>query len=239
MPQQVTGPTRPVIYWTFKDKPYSYTVTPEDRLWWVRAIWREGAPQIAVGHTLLQRFTYLYSTGGPYRTLTSFLRAYCQPINPAWLPGGKLSEAKIKRLTKSGDVAGASAERARAAKRAVYSNTPLSQIPVRYREIADAILAGATESPIPQAMHFTSSFAARGDNDQTAKAKALAYATKRNLKVVPIAEGYRTGLNWFFATPGRNPPSVSIGKVAIASLLPIGLIGMIVTLFLFGRKPRN
>lgn len=239
MPHQVNAPTRPVIYWTHNDKPYSYTITPEDHLWWSRAIWREGAPQIAVGHTLLQRFTYLYSTSGIYRTLTDFLRAYCQPINPSWLPGGRLSEAKIRRLTKAGNAAGASAERSRAAKRAVYSNTPLSKIPVKYREIADAILSGATESPTPQAMHFTSSFATRSDNEQTAKAKAQAYATKRNLKVVPIREGFRTGLNWFFATPGRKPPSVSVGKVAIASLLPIGLIGMIVTLFLFGRKPRN
>ena len=239
MPQQVTASTSPVLHWTHNDKAYSYTVTPEDHLWWVRSIWREGAPQIAVGHTLLQRFTYLYSTGGPYRTLTDFLRAYCQPINPAWLPGGRLSEAKIKRLLAKGDQTGASAERARAAQRASYTNTPLSKIPGKYREVADAILAGATESPIPQAMHFTSSFAARGDDEQTAKAKAQAYATKRNLKVVPIREGYRTGLNWFFATPGKNPPSVSIGKVAIASLLPLGLIGMIITLFIFGRKPRN
>lgn len=233
---KVATPTRPVIHWTHKGKPFSYTVTPEDRTWWIRAIWREGSPQIAVGHTLLQRFTYLYSTGGPYRTLTSFLRAYCQPINPAWLPGGRLSEAKIKRLGKKGDQAGIEAERERAKKRAIYSSTPVSQIPVRYRQIAEQILSGATSSPIPGALHFTSSFAGRGDSPTVAKQKAENYAAKKNLKTVRIAEGFGQGVNWFFSVPGKVPPEVTIGKVAYASVLPIGLIGLMITLFLFGRK---
>lgn len=239
MPKQVTARTRPVLHWTYKGTDYSYPVTAADHLWWTRSIWREGAPQIAVGHALLQRFAFLYSTGGPYRTLTGFLRAYCQPINPAWLPGGRLSEAKIKRLIQSGDSAGVTAERARAALRAQYTITPLAQIPNKYRTIADAILAGATESPVPAAMHFTQSFAASGDDEETAKQKAEAYATKRNLKVVPISDGFRSGLNWFFAIPGKNPPIVSVFRVAIASILPLGLLGLAVTLFVLWRKRRN
>jgi hypothetical protein len=236
MPQQLTAPTRPVIRWSYNGKAYSYTVTPEDRIWWARAIWREGAPQIAVGHVLLQRFAYLYSTSGLYKTLTAFLRAYCQPINPAWLPGGKLSEARIKRLLAKGDTSGADNERERAKSRAVYSNTPLSQIPIRYREIADQILSGTTQSPIPGAMHFTTSFAARTDSPTVAKQKAEAYAQKRNLNSVAIPEGYQPGVNWFFSVPGRNPPSVSIGRIALVAMLPLGLIGLIITLLLFGRK---
>lgn len=236
MPQLATPQTRPIIRWSYGGQDYSYAVTPEDSLWWARAIWREGAPQIAVGHALLQRFAYLYSTNAPYKTLTSFLRAYCQPINPEWFPGGKLSTAKITRLTKAGDSAGAAAERAKAQQRLVYSQTPLSQIPTRYREIAEQILAGATSSPIPGAMHFTSSFAARSDSPETAKQKALAFAKKRNLEVVPTDEGFQKGVNWFFALPGKVPPQLSISSIARASLIPLSVIGLLIAFLIFGKR---
>ncbi len=221
----VTAPrnTRTLLEWTHRKKRFLYALTPEDRLWWVRAIWREGAPQIAVGHTLLQRFAYLYSTGGPHRTLTAFLRAYCQPINPAWFPNGKLSKARVRRLLKQGDTEGAKTERERAKSRVVYASTPLAAIPARYREIAEQILSGATRSPVPDALHFTSSFATRGDSEAVAREKATSYAQSRNLKIVPIPEGFQPGVNWFFST-GKTPPSVSIGTIAIASAAPIGFL---------------
>lgn len=250
MPQQLTVVANPILSWKYGGNAYRYMVTPSDYVWWVRAIWREGRPQVAVGHTLLQRFAWLYSTNRPYKTLGDFLRAYCQPINPAWLPGGKLSEAKIRRMTAAGNVNAANDERARAAQRAVYSNTPLEQIPSKYRKAADLILSGATRSPIPGAMHFTTSFAAAGDDQQTAEKKAKAYAAKRDLTIVPISQGFKPGVNWFFASPGKQPPKVSSqisrSQIATASvlplstnLLPFGVIGAIIALFVFVRKRRN
>lgn len=229
---------RPVLNWSYKNKQYSYPVTFQDHLWWTRAIWREGAPQVTVGHTLLQRFTYLYSIG-EYPTLTSFLRSYVQPINPKWFPGGKLSEAKIARLEKKGDIKGANAERARAKKRLEYSATLLAKIPSRYREIADRILAGETRSPAPGAMHFAASTAKKTDSNEVARQKAQAFAQKKDLVLIPIKEGYQTGLNWFFGVPGVKPPSVGIGSVIAASMLPLALIGLMITLFLFGKKPEK
>lgn len=242
MPQQVAVVERPILHWTHNKASYNYTLTPTDYLWWVRAIWREGKPQIAVGHTLLQRFAYLYSTGKKYPTLASFLRAYCQPINPLWLPGGRLSDAKIARLVRTGNKTGADAERQRAKQRAIYSQTPLSKIPAKYRNIADAILAGVTASPTPVAMHFTTSFALPDDTEEEAANKARAYATKRKLEIVPIPEGFKPGLNWFFATPGKRPPRVTIAKVSTvasmtASIMPGLLIGLAV-LFVFTKKKR-
>lgn len=235
---KVATPIRPVLRWSFQGRTYSYRITDDDFLWLSRALWREGKPQIAVGHTLLQRFTYLFSTSGRYKTLTDFLQAYCQPINPLWFPGGSKSDAKIERLEAKGDKKGAQAERNRAIQRVKYADTPLSKIPKKYRILAEQILSGKTLSPTPRAVHFTSSFAAKGDSPAVARQKAVNFAKKRNLEVVRIPEGFKQGVNWFFALPNANPPKVDFGFVKFAAL-PIGLLGLMIVLLLFGRKKRE
>lgn len=235
---KVATPSRPVIRWSYRGQSYSYPVSDDDFLWWARAIWREGKPQITVGHTLLQRFTYLYSTSGIYKTLADFLQAYCQPINPLWFPGGAKSEARIKRLEAKGDTAGVEAERKRAEQRVRYAKTPLSKIPKKHRETADKILKGETSNPVPRAVHFTSSFAAKGDTGAIARQKAVNFARARNLEVVSIPEGFTQGLNWFFALPKTRPPKIEFGFVKLAAL-PIGLVGLMIVLLLFGRKKRS
>lgn len=237
MPKVATS-SRPVIRWTYRSQNYSYPVSDEDFLWWARAIWREGKPQITVGHTLLQRFTYLYSTSGVYKTLSEFLQAYCQPINPLWFPGGVKSEARIKRLKAAGDAAGVEAEQARAEQRVKYATTPLSKIPKKYRLLAEQILKGETVNPVPRAIHFTSSFASKGDSSTIARQKAVNFAKSRNLEVVNIPEGFSQGVNWFFKLPATNPPRIEFGFVKLAAL-PIGLVGLIIVLLLFGRKKRE
>ncbi len=66
----------------------SYRVTPSDRLWILRAVQAESNKpddRRRVAETLLNRFVFLKSRGSTaYPTLTAFVRAYAQPINPKW-----------------------------------------------------------------------------------------------------------------------------------------------------------
>lgn len=66
----------------------SYRVKPSDRLWLLRAVQAESNKaddRRRVAQTLLNRFVYLKSKGSTaYPTLTAFVRAYAQPINPKW-----------------------------------------------------------------------------------------------------------------------------------------------------------
>jgi hypothetical protein len=66
----------------------SYRVMPSDRLWFLRAVQAESNKaddRRKVAQTLLNRFAFLKSQGvSAYPTLTAFVRAYAQPINPLW-----------------------------------------------------------------------------------------------------------------------------------------------------------
>jgi len=224
------SPTRPALRWEWRGKQYVYAVTDDDRAWFIRALWREGKPALAVGHTLLQRFALNYSTGKNYASLTAFVRAYSQPLNPAWLPGAKLSEAFISRAEKANNTASADDERRRAANRVIYCSTPVTQVPKEYRDLADRILTGKTVSPVPTATHFTMSFAAVGDGEEVAKKKGEAFAGKRGLTLVPLTEGFKRGLNWFFRT-SVIPPVIRFGTStgssalgAIIMLIPWSLV---------------
>lgn len=219
MSAQVNTPTRPALRWVYGSATHTYPLTPRDRDDFYRSIWREGKPQLAVAHTLLQRFAYLYSTTRPYPTLSSFLRAYVQPINPRWFSSGDLHKAHIARLQKAGKLAEVADENTRAKKRESYSITPVAKIPRQYNEISASVLSGATASPVPTALHFTMSSAGAGDDESTAKKKALETAKRKGLSLVPVAEGYKRGLNWFFST-GAVPPVIRFGELPATGSLP-------------------
>jgi hypothetical protein len=228
MPSTVNTPTLPALRWKYQGARHDYSLTARDRDDFYRAVWREGKPQLAVAHTLLQRFAYLYSTTRPYSTLSSFLRAYVQPINPRWFSSGDLHKAQVARLEKAGKGAEALAEKARAKKREAYAVTPITSIPREYNELSALVLSGATTSPVPTALHFIMSSAGAGDDELTARDKALAEATRKGLVLVPIAEGYRRGLNWFFST-GMTPPVIRYSELPatkpIATMIAVVLVG--------------
>lgn len=232
----LVNPARPSLRWEWRGKQYAYTVTPTDEGWFIRALWREGKPATAVGFTLLQRFALIASTGRKYATLTDFLRAFCQPINPAWFPGGKLSNEAITRAERRGDSAAANAERTRAQNRVVYSSTPISSVPKQYRELSRAILSGTWSYPVPTASNFTMSFADPGDSDDTARAKGEAFAAKRGLQLVPISEGYTRGLNWFFRDE-LSPPTITFGSVAVKG--SVAAFALIPLILLFSIRQRR
>jgi hypothetical protein len=64
-----------------------YEVTEDDILWLTRAVEKEGAVARQVAQTLVNCFC---RESKKYATLTRFVRAYAQPINPRWFPEGDL-----------------------------------------------------------------------------------------------------------------------------------------------------
>lgn len=65
-------------------------ITAEDALWLARALAGEGPPHTHIAQTLVNRWAWLADfVPGTYPTLTSLVRAYAQPVNPAWFPGGE------------------------------------------------------------------------------------------------------------------------------------------------------
>lgn len=66
-----------------------YTPTPEDVLWLARAVQVEGAPRELVAQTLVNGFLWARDALGSKRTLAQWVRAYAQPVNPEWMPGGE------------------------------------------------------------------------------------------------------------------------------------------------------
>lgn len=75
-----------------------YTVTQRDELWMLRAVEGEGRLRVEVAQTLVNRFMYLAARRpGLYPTMQGLVRAYAQPVNPIWAPGGKRYEAALRR----------------------------------------------------------------------------------------------------------------------------------------------
>lgn len=243
MANEVTEPSsrRPILQWKKGEVSHSYQVSDTDRTWFARALWREGAPRNAVAHTLIQRFASLYPK---YSTLTKFLRAYVQPLNPNWYPGGYRSKRKVEFLKKQKRYTEAQAEIERAKRRKVYSTTPWEQIPEQYRDLTDRVLSGAVPNPVPTAQHFCASQASPGATHEQAKEAAEKYAHKKNLGApIPVAGGFGQGMNWFFPVQGQRPPKIAMilpkkvkgmvlarkvtpGETAIVGIIGLGLVAM-------------
>lgn len=71
-----------------------------DWLWLARAVQSEGEPRDLVAQVLVNRWAWLRDQGNAtFPTLTSLVRAYAQPVNPLWMPGGRLYEAELRETT--------------------------------------------------------------------------------------------------------------------------------------------
>ena len=92
MPATVATPARKTL-----------RVYPDDALWLARAVEREGAPRDLVAQTLVNRWAWLADQApGMYPRLQDLVRAYAQPVNPAWFPGGSKFQASYD-AAKAGD----------------------------------------------------------------------------------------------------------------------------------------
>lgn len=214
----------PVFQWKNSNGSHRYQVTPEDRLTLIRSVWREGKPQTAVAFTLLQRFSFLYPK---YTSLSSFIKAYSQPINPRWFPNGDLNLSAISALKAKKQTVKIkqqiSALENRAKQRPVFASTPESKIPKKIIEIVDSILSGKAVNPTPTAIHFIASKSLPEDSQETAKKKATAYAKNRNLgKVISVNSGFGIGNNWFFT--GKNPDKKLTAIRMTPSAVPANVI---------------
>lgn len=68
-------------------------IDTNDALWLARAVEAEGEPRPEVAQTLVNRWAWLAETpktAAVYPTLADLVRAYCQPVNPAWFVKGRL-----------------------------------------------------------------------------------------------------------------------------------------------------
>lgn len=74
-------------------------IRPQDQLWLLRAVEAEGAPREMVAQALVNRWAYLVDHGYAqhFPTLASLVRAYAQPVNPRWYPGGDLHTGALER----------------------------------------------------------------------------------------------------------------------------------------------
>lgn len=76
-----------------------YDVRDSDVLWLLRAVQAEGADQGEVAAVLLNGFAWARAMNGYRGTLTDYVRAYAQPVNPKWFPDGALHHAAMQRAT--------------------------------------------------------------------------------------------------------------------------------------------
>jgi hypothetical protein len=77
-----------------------YTITPDDSIWLARAVEAEGPIQAQVAAALVNGFCFVRSRGYT-KSLTQFIRAYSQPINPRWFTTGDLFVASLESKTPS------------------------------------------------------------------------------------------------------------------------------------------
>ncbi len=184
----MTAPVQPpllhrVLVFSTKDGDVRYTLTNNDFLDFARAVEFEGPPKLGVAWTLIQRFAYLYPT---YKTLSSFVTAYSQPINPRWFPKGKEHLAYLTMLQSQGDLNGAAREEKEALARIRKANVPLTSIHKDTLIAIDEVFTTHV-SPIPKSLHFHA--------PDPARSQAI-FAQNKGLDVVPYGTGIRE--NWFF-----------------------------------------
>ncbi len=77
---------------------HPYDVTSDDVLWMRRAVQAEGEPRELVAQTLVNGFMLARSRGYS-GSLTSFVRAYAQPVNPRWYASGDLHAQSMAKAT--------------------------------------------------------------------------------------------------------------------------------------------
>lgn len=169
-----------------------YVLSNEDYLTLLRAVEFEGEPRDAVAWTLLQRFAFIYPQ---YDTLTKFIQAYAQPINPRWFPTGDLHKARVHKLTEAKRVQEVEDELKRASRRVHYGTTPIEKISRATRDVVDPIFLGGA-SPVPGAVHYR---APTVDTKSAEEARIARdeFAKKYQLQRV-IEYGDPTKQNWFF-----------------------------------------
>jgi bacillopeptidase F (M6 metalloprotease family) len=173
---------------------------------------------------LLQRFGLLFPL---YSNLSTFVKAYAQPINPQWFSNGARHLAEVKRLKDSLLVA---RENTQASQREGWAKTPLSSISIDTHNVVDDIFAGHTPSPVPLATHYAAPITRKSVAEAT-KARAE-FAAKRGYSVEVV--GNILTDNWFYGEAAMHGVIVSTSQAepthstAFASFAILGGTGFLV-----------
>jgi len=143
---------------TLKQGSWTYTFTPEDRLWTARMLAGEGPVQDApaVLWTMAQLFSPAgqaakYSGPHHFRSWKALIQAYSQPINPIWRRDGSKC-----RPGGSHETAEACAP-SRLAMRDRYATLPYTSVDPAKRQVLERWLAGQVPNPVPGAYEFAHS----------------------------------------------------------------------------------
>jgi hypothetical protein len=196
---------------TRKGEQYPYVITPKDKLDLTRAVAREGKPYDAVAWSLLQRFGWLYPTG-QYETLSEFIRAYAQPINPRWFPNGDKHLARIRNLKRKGaSSTRIDEEEDRAERRVDFASATYDDIDNKYISLVDGILSGSITNPVKGAVHYIASMAPPNVSEDAARLSQKNYAKERTDLRNPIfVKSSQRGYNWFFDVSGSDKLGLAI-----------------------------
>jgi len=182
---------------------YSYPISERDRLDLTRAVAKEGSPADAVTWSLIQRFAWLYPA---YGTLSDFVRAYAQPINPRWFPDGDKHRSYIAGLKKRKASAEVIKEAEKDARnRITYAKASYSDIPEKYTELVLSVLDNKVSNPVPGGVHYIASQAPHNVSEPAARLLQEKYAANRtDLKEPLYLNSSRVGNNWFFNVDGSD-----------------------------------
>lgn len=196
----------PELSWVRRGRTYTYRMTDEDTLVLAQAIAHEGRPRDGVVWCLIQRFCWLFPI---YRTLSRFLRAYVQPINPKWFPGGKLHRRELARIRRRyRDDPGQMStllenERGRAQRRVGYARDTWTDFRPYVTQTLSQFFAGELSNPVPGAVHYRVP-TTRTTNPRLAQYAARGFASAHHWHVVDSGNGFLQGTNWFFSVNGSH-----------------------------------
>lgn len=191
----------PTLSWKNRQgKDYSYDITAADKISLFRACAHEGSPQYAVCWSLLQRFSFIYPK---YKNITSFVKAYVQPINPTWFMTGKKHLAYVDRLRKrfNGDEL---QKKIKDAERRAKNRKRFASAPVKneeYISVVEDILNFKIASPNESIVHYCASFATIKQSEEEAHHSAQIFGNKRGMIAIDFGQSFLPGTNWFFAVP--------------------------------------
>lgn len=216
---QETSNKQKIIAFSNKGKQVTYILNDEDYLTLLRAVEFEGSPKNAVAWTFLQRFAFVYPT---YTSLDKLIKAYSQPINPAWFPDGNRHKAYVKLLEGKGRDKEALEEIKRAEKRISKASTPISKISIDTINAVNKVFE-TNISPVPGSVHF------RAPTIQTNVAENASIAQKEFAKIrnlIPIPYGNIIKENWLFESPGSKGFSIvaSLGGITKAGNIAVSLL---------------
>jgi hypothetical protein len=191
---------------TLEAEGVTYTPTLEDRLWLLRAVSAEGPPKDIVAQTLINGFMWARSRKRYSLTLSSWVRAYAQPVNPRWFVDGDLFRKKLLSLSDPHDI---ECETRRAELRRKHSAK------VRFdRQTTDAVDFALSSRPkLPTATDYAAHYVAK---DPAWQSCSDATVGQNRFWTRPAAIGWAGySLIKFAAKPSGNGTPGTGGIVAI------------------------